>query len=165
MRWMLIACMVLVGASAAAAEEPPGIIDEEVLRLLTEGSVEPSAYEEEEPGTGWSCSDGWHKDGVSCVMDEHPCGEGPHEIKFRETAACPRPPTPEPYRRSDGTYSRDITTTTLLACSKSHTETWTDWPECEGAERTPHFSGLPTVSEADEIQWMLVPRDPDEDRP
>ncbi len=66
---------------------------------------------------------------------EHVCGEGPREVTFEtygddcNTTTC----TVVKGWATDS-YARHCTRT-LMGCIQYHTEIWTDWPECEGAER------------------------------
>ena len=143
MRWILIACVVLIGAAAASAQED----------ITAPWNV-----------TDWECTEGWHKVGASCEMDEHPCGEGPHEIKVDTSHDRCNTSTCNMERSWTGRYVA-FCIRTAVACMEIHTETWTDWPECDGAERIPVLIDVPTVNEGDKVEWMLHPRDPDEDRP
>ncbi len=138
MKWMLIACLVMAGASCPVDAEEPGTITD----------------------TLWGCAEGWHQTNYGllprgCERDEPTCGEGPHEITIREDGPCPIPP-PKLVRSPDGVYEwhPDPSITNAGYCSRSvtHTEIWTDWPECEGAV-------VVEASDEDERPYWVIPTD------
>ena len=111
---------LLLSLPASAADDP--------TEVIISGEIE------------LSCMEGFHRDADAsfmgifiCTADAHTCGEGPHDVKFVEDVTCPQPPPIQPIRRPDGNYSRDRTVTYVIGCQDVHTETWTDWPECDGA--------------------------------
>ena len=114
MRLTLIACIVMIGASAYANDDV-GI------------------------SGCWNCDEGWNPtDLACCVKDKPTCGEGPHEITVRveRFAICYEPSL---IRHDDGSgeyYRTDSVTLAVFCGNATYTvqETWTDWPECKGAK-------------------------------
>lgn len=70
---------------------------------------------------------------VPVLLEAPECGRGPHRITVSEPGECPDACSRSMVRRPEGGYYAGTTTCTLAICYSEHEETWTDWPECEGA--------------------------------
>lgn len=71
---------------------------------------------------------------VPVLLEAPECGRGPHRITVSEPSVCPDACSRGALTRNpDGTYEGGVATCHAIACYSEHEETWSDWPECEGA--------------------------------
>ena len=65
---------------------------------------------------------------------EHECGHGPVNVKIQIPTPCENATTCSLHLSFNDTYVERCVTYSV-ACYETIEEEWTDWPECDGAEK------------------------------